>query len=90
MTELMKKILEQSYTVPAENENDKKLYALNANISKNLTKEQGAILDQMMDVHIDLVNEASLDGFMQGFFRGLTLMSELFLHKSTVLESKQE
>lgn len=90
MTELMKKILEQSYTVPAENENDEKLYTLSANISKNLTKEQEAILDQMMDVHIDLVNEASLDGFMQGFFSGLTLMSELCLHKSTVLESKQE
>ena len=86
----MKKILEESYTVPAETATENRLYELRAQLAHSLTKEQDATIDQLMNLQIDWVSEASVDGFIQGFFEGLTLMSELYLHKWMVLQSKEE
>jgi hypothetical protein len=89
MTELLKKIFENCYTVPAENEHDERLYTLKAELANSLTQEKNIVIDQLMDVHIDLVSEAAKDGFVQGFFGGIMLACELYLHKKLVLEEKE-
>lgn len=90
MTELLKKILEQCYIVPAETSQDQKFYELHRQLTRSLTSEQGNTADEWMDVHLDLVGDAAEDGFLQGFFAGALLISELYLRGQVTVQEKKE